>query len=99
MLIHTVYFWLRKDLDGDKYTEFRLSLETMRGIKHAEAMYIGTPAKTAERPVVDTSYDFALTVIVKDIAAHDAYQADPIHTAFINDNKDYWKKVKIYDAD
>ncbi|MFQ3224062.1 MAG: hypothetical protein ACI8Z5_000305 [Lentimonas sp.] len=99
MLIHTVYFWLRKDLDGDKYTEFRLALETMRGIKHAEAMYIGTPAQTAERPVVDTSYDFALTVIVKDIAAHDAYQDDPIHQTFIADNKELWKKVKIYDAD
>jgi len=99
MLIHTVYFWLRKDLDGDKYTEFRLSLETMRGIKHAEAMYIGTPAKTAKRPVVDTSYDFALTVIVKDIAAHDAYQEDPLHQAFIANNKELWKRVKIYDAD
>lgn len=98
MLVHTVLFWLRKDLDGDKVTEFRLALETMKGIEHAEAVYIGVPAATPERPVIDTSYDFCLTVILKDMAAHDAYQADPIHVEFLK-NKDLWKKVKIYDAD
>ena len=65
----------------------------------AEAVYIGSPAATAERPAIDTSYDFCLTVLVKDVAAHDAYQVDPRHTNFINQYKDYWKKVKIYDAD
>lgn len=98
MLVHTVLFWLRKDLDGDKVTEFRLALETIKGIEHAEAVYIGVPAATPERPVIDTSYDFCLTVILKDMAAHDAYQADPIHVEFLK-NKDLWKKVKIYDAD
>ena len=98
MLVHTVLFWLRKDIDGDKITEFRLALETMKGIQHAEAVYIGVPAATPERPVIDNSYDFCLTVILKDMAAHDAYQADPIHVEFLK-NKDLWKKVKIYDAD
>lgn len=99
MLIHTVYFWLNKSLDGDKYTDFRISLETMRKIEHAQSMHIGTPAQTEKRPVIDDSYDFALTVIFKNIAEHDAYQADPIHQTFIAENKDLWKKVKIYDAD
>lgn len=98
MLVHTVLFWLRKDIDGDKITEFRLALETMKGIQHAEAVYIGVPAATPERPVIDNSYDFCLTVILKNMAAHDAYQADPIHVEFLK-NKDLWKKVKIYDAD
>ena len=80
MLVHTVYFWLRKSLDGDKYTDFRISLETMRKIEHAESMHISTPAQTEKRPAIDNSYDFALTVIFKDIAAHDAYQEDPIPT-------------------
>lgn len=99
MLVHTVLFWLRKDLDGDKYTDFRIALETLRTIEHADSMLIGTPAETAKRPALDDSYDFALTVIFKDIAAHDAYQDDPIHQAFIDKNKALWKKVKIYDAD
>jgi hypothetical protein len=99
MLVHTVYFWLRKDIDGDQYTHFRIALETMRKIEHAESTHIGTPAKTAKRPVIDDSYDFALTVVFKDIASHDAYQTDPIHLAFIAENKALWKKVRVYDAD
>ena len=99
MLVHTVFFWLKKDLDGDQITNFRIALETLKGIEAADAVYIGTPAETAARPVIDTSYDFCLTVILKDIPAHDAYQTDPRHTDFIASNKDYWKKVKVYDAD
>jgi hypothetical protein len=99
MLVHTVLFWLKKDLDGDQVTHFRMGLESLTKIESAAAVYIGSPAATAERPVIDTSYDFCLTVIVKDVAAHDAYQVDPRHTEFIGTFKEYWRKVKIYDAD
>lgn len=99
MLVHTVLFWLSKDLQGDQVTEFRMGLESLTKIECAEAVYIGTPAATAERPVIDTSYDFCLTVVCKDVAAHDAYQVDPRHQEFIAKYKEFWKKVKIYDAD
>ncbi len=99
MLVHNVFFWLRKNLDGDQITHFRMGLESLTKIESAEAVYIGSPAATAERPVIDTSYDFCLTVIAKDVAAHDTYQVDPRHKEFIDTFKEYWKKVKIYDAD
>ncbi|MGZ0656724.1 Dabb family protein [Coraliomargarita sp. W4R53] len=99
MLVHNVFFWLRKDLDGAEITEFRMGLESLKTIEHAEAVYIGTPARVAERPVCDNSYDFCLTVIVTDVAAHDAYQADERHQAFLAAHKEQWKKVKVYDAD
>ena len=98
MLVHTVFFWLNKDLDGPQQTEFRIALETLKGIEAAEAVHIGIPAPTPERPVIDNSYDFCLTVLLKDMAAHDAYQVDPLHTAFIEGNKTLWEKVRIYDA-
>lgn len=98
MLVHTVLFWIRKDLQGDQLTDFRISLETLKQIPGAEAVYIGLPANTPERPVVDTSYDFCLTILFKTIAAHNAYQVHPIHDAFVEKNKDYWRKVKIYDS-
>jgi hypothetical protein len=40
----------------------------------------------------------ALTVLLKDIAAHDAYQIDPIHLACVGAYRGYWSKVQIYDA-
>ncbi len=98
MLVHTVLFWLRQDLNDNQLNEFRHALEAIKGIRHAEAIYIGTPSKTPERPAIDTGYDFCLTVLLKDLAAHNAYQADPIHIEFLK-NKDLWKKIRIYDAD
>ncbi len=98
MLIHTVLFWLRKDITEDQLKGFTEGLESMKAIQHAEAVYVGTPAATAERPVIDTSYDYCLTVVLKDVATHDAYQLDPIHIEFLK-NKDLWERAVIYDAD
>jgi hypothetical protein len=99
MLVHTVLFWLKDGLDADQLSNFRTGLDNLKKIESAEAVYIGGPAATAERPVVDNSYDYCLTVIAKDVAAHDAYQVDPRHTDFISTFKEHWKKVLIYDAD
>ena len=99
MLVHTVLFWLKDDLDAEQRAQFRAGLDRLTTIESAAAVYVGSPAATAERPVVDTSYDFCLTVIAEDVAAHDAYQVDPRHTEFINTFKSQWQKVLIYDAD
>ena len=98
MLVHSVFFWLKKDLSSEQITAFEAALETMKDIQHADAVYVGTPATTEKRPVIDDSYDYSLTVILKDVASHDAYQIDPIHTEFLK-NKDLWEAVKVYDAD
>ena len=97
MLVHTVYFWLKPELTAQQRADFRKGVESLGGIKAVEKLYVGTPAKTEKRPIIDSSYSVGLTVICKDVAAHDAYQVDPIHQAFIADCKAYWDSVKIYD--
>ena len=99
MLVHTVFFWLRKDLDDAQISKFRMGLESLKVIEHAQSVFIGRPAAVAEPPVCDGSYDFCLTVILKDVPAHDAYQAHEKHQDFIANHKDKWEKVKVYDAD
>ena len=99
MLVHTVYFWLKPDLTAAQRAEFRTEVEKLGGIKSVDKLYVGTPAKTVKRPIIDDSYSVALTVICKDIAAHDLYQVDPIHLAFIEKCKAYWNRVQIYDAE
>lgn len=98
MLVHTVFFWLKKDLDAAKRAAFSAGVESLRDIPCAEAVYIGTPAATA-RPVVDRTYDIGLTVVLKDLEAHDAYQIDPLHTKFLDEFRIFWERVVIYDAD
>jgi hypothetical protein len=58
---------------------------------------IGTPAPTPKRPVIEDSYDFALTVILADLAAQEAYQVDPVHKAFVA-KFSMWRKIMVTDA-
>lgn len=50
-------------------------------------------------PIIDKTFAVGLTVICKDVAAHNAYQVDPIHLAFIERFRPYWSRVQIYDAE
>ena len=98
MLIHTVFFWLKPELTAAQRAEFSRGVESLGGIKSVERVYVGTPAATERRPIIDHTYDFALTVICRDVAAHDAYQVDPIHLAFVASCATFWTRVQIYDA-
>ena len=99
MLIHTVIFWLKEGLNEDDRKAFFDGVEKLGLIKSVEHTFIGTPAKTPDRPVVDNTYDCALTVVLSDLEQHDSYQVDPIHLNFINECAHLWEKVTIYDAD
>ncbi len=98
MLVHTVYFWLKPELTAQQRAEFRKGVESLGAIPAVDKVYVGTPAATTKRPIIDDSYSVALTVVVKDVAAHDAYQIDPIHLKFVETFKTFWNKVQIYDA-
>lgn len=98
MLVHSVFFWLKPELTEVERAAFRAGVESLKGISAVEAVYIGTPAPT-DRPVIDRSYDLGLTVLMKDMAAHDAYQVDPLHTAFVQQFSGHWQRVVIYDAE
>ena len=97
MLVHSVYFWLKKELTPRQVADFRDGLESLRGIAAAEQMYIGTPSDTPPRPVIDDTYSFALVVVLTDVAGHDAYQDDPLHKDFLHRFSGHWDHVRIYD--
>lgn len=98
MLVHSVFFWLVEGATAQDHKMFENELATLKNIGSAEAVYVGTVAVT-DRPVIDRSYDYALTVIFKDIEAHDRYQEDPIHKDFLKNCSSLFGKVLIYDAD
>ncbi len=99
MLYHCVYFWLKPELTPAQRAEFRRGVESLKGIKAASKVAVGTPAATARRPVVDASYDVALVVECRDVAAEAAYQVDPLHLAFVEKFKSCWTRVQIYDSE
>lgn len=95
MLVHTVYFWLKPGVDR---AAFKAAVETLAGIPGLTACHVGTPAPTTKRPVIDDTYDVALTTVMPDIATHDAYQQHPLHLQFLQHCRDQWSRVQVYDA-
>jgi stress responsive alpha/beta barrel protein len=99
MLIHSVYFWLKPGLTPAQRPHFRSEVQKLAAIRTVEKLYVGAPAAIAKRDVTDRSFDVALTIIFRDGAAHDAYQVDPIHLAFVEGNKESWTRVQVFDSE
>lgn len=97
MLSHIVVFWLKNDLSDAQRSAFRQGLESLKSIESARSVYIGSPAKTGDRPIIDKSYSLALTVLFDSIQDHDSYQVHPLHLAFLKQYGSFWSQVLIYD--
>lgn len=96
-LIHNVFFWLKSDLSPAQKNAFLAGIKSLEKIATVKAAYIGPPASTEERDVVDNSFSYALLLHFDDIAGQDAYQVDPIHLKFVEDHKNKWERVVVYD--
>jgi hypothetical protein len=99
MLAHTVIFWLKDNLSEDQRNNFREGLESLKGIPHAEAICAGAPAKTGDRPIIDKTYSFGLTVLFATVEDHDRYQVHPLHQAFLQKFVPLCSKITVFDFD
>lgn len=97
MIAHHVLFWLKADTTEEQKTAFLGGLKSLEKIEVVQNFHVGTPAPI-ERAVVDTSYTFSLLLFFQDLAAHDVYQVHPIHKAFLDEFRELFEKVIIYDA-
>jgi len=96
---HHVYFWLKSDFQNDaSRASFESGINTLCTSPFIGQHHWGKPAATADRPVTDHSWDYAISLKFANIDDHDSYQeGDPIHDAFIAGFKDRWAKVQIMD--
>ena len=97
-MIHSVYFWL-KDEAKDRRKEFEAALGELVKIPEIKQAHWGVPAGTEERPVTDHSFDYSLVLSFETQEKHDVYQDHPDHHVFVNQCKDLWSKVVVYDTD
>lgn len=51
-----------------------------------------------DRPVNDRDFHVALHLVFESEAAQDAYQEAEMHQQFIDENKDNWAKVRVFDS-
>ena len=98
MLAHNVFFSLN---DPSEPARAKLVAACKKYLStHPGTVYFacGTLADELQRPVNDRDFDVSLHVVFQTKAAHDAYQAAPLHDQFIAENKDNWKKVRVFDS-
>ena len=97
---HHVYFWLKDEHKNEADLKaFEAGLSSLFKLEGLLGGFWAVPAKVMERPVVDQSWDYALTMTFESVAAQDAYQEDPDHHVFINDFKSWWARVEVRDLE
>lgn len=97
---HHVYFWLKEERrnEADRRA-FEGGLSALLKLKGLLGGFWAVPAKVMERPVIDQSWDYALSMDFESVAAQDAYQVDPDHQVFIDSFKDWWARVEVRDLE
>jgi hypothetical protein len=98
MLVHNVFFSLH---DRSQIAQQRLLAACRRHLTgHPGEVFFaaGLLAEELNRPVNDRDFDVGLHIVFDGQAAHDAYQTAPRHEQFIAENKDNWKKVRVFDS-
>jgi hypothetical protein len=98
MLAHNVYFAL-KDNSAEQKQKLVAACKKYLSKHPGEVFFAaGTLAEDLARPVNDRDFDVALHIVFKDKESHDKYQDDQRHKDFIEENKDNWKKVRVFDS-
>ena len=97
-VVHHVFFWLKEPAavaDRDRLIE---GVRTLAGIPEVRELYVGVPASTEKRGVVDASWHVSELLYFEDLQAQAAYQEHPIHQEFIKAHSHLWEKVVVYDT-
>jgi hypothetical protein len=98
MLAHNVYFSLKDASPAARQRLIAACQKYLSGHPGTVFFAVGGRAEALARDVNDRDFDVALHVIFTDQEAHDRYQAAPLHHQFIAENKDTWKKVRVFDS-
>ena len=97
-VIHHVFFWLKNPSSKEDLALLLQGLRTLKKIKTVRKLYIGVPASTEKRDVVDNSYSASELMFFDNLEDQKAYQDDPIHKKFVEDCSHLWEKVVVYDV-
>jgi quinol monooxygenase YgiN len=98
LLSHDVFFTLKDNSAAARQKLVEACKKYLSGHPGTVSFSAGSRAEDLARDVNDKDFDVALHLVFKDKAAHDAYQDAPRHKQFIEENKDNWKKVRVFDS-
>lgn len=98
-LSHMVYFTLQDPSPANVNALVSACHKYLDGHPGVVYFSVGTLNRELARPVNDHGYDVALNLVFASREAHDAYQTEPRHLKFIEEQKPLWKQVRVFDSD
>ncbi|MCM2372962.1 Dabb family protein [Aporhodopirellula aestuarii] len=96
-LAHQVFFKLKKRDEASVTKLLDACEEYLTGHEGILDFAIGQREPRYDRPV-NADYDVALHVVFVDQASHDKYQVAERHLKFIEQQKDNWDSVQVFDT-
>lgn len=93
--VHMVFFWLKESTDADAFIQATKMFISQVDV--VNSYHLGKPAMTP-REVVNNTYTVSLVVTFDSKEDQDIYQNHPIHVRYVEDNKDKWTEVRIFDS-
>lgn len=97
-LTHHVFFWLKNPGSKTDLDDLLKGLKTLGQIETIRHMYLGVPASTESRDVVDASFSASELLFFDDNDGQKIYQDHPVHQKFVADCSHLWSKVIVYDS-
>ncbi len=96
-VVHHVFFWLNNPESESDKQQLIEGLNSLKGIEEVKELWVGTPASTLEREVVNNSFHVSELMIFESVEDQDAYQEHPIHKQFVENYSHLWERVLVYD--
>jgi hypothetical protein len=97
-LVHDVYFTLN---DNSEATRAKLVKDCYKYLsKHPGVVFFaaGERVEAHERDVNIRDWEVSLHIVFKNKNYHDQYQKAHDHYKFIDENKENWKSVRVFDS-
>jgi hypothetical protein len=97
-LAHNVFFQL-KDGSPENVKALVDACHKYLTVQPGIAFFAAGPlVSELTRPVNVLDWHVGLHLVFETKAAHDAYQDDPTHNKFIEENKPNWASVRVFDS-
>lgn len=95
---HMVYFWLANPESASDRDKLIAGLKSLEGIPQVQKLFVGVPASTMVRDVIDNSFHVSELMMFNNTEDQDAYQTHPLHVKFVEECSGLWEKVVVHDS-
>jgi len=97
-VVHTVFFSLKSPTPEAREKLIEACKKYLSRHEGQSSFQVGQRAEEYARDVNDKDFDVAITMVFRSREALDVYATHPRHLRFIEECKDGWKSVRVFDS-